>query len=78
MENKILKIAKRIQSISQTGIRFTKDNFDKQRFEELRELSVLLASQVVDARIEKIRDLFTNENGFQTPKIDIRAFILNT
>ena len=76
MENEILKIAKRIQAISQTGIRFTKDNFDKQRFEELRELSVLLALQVVDAPINKIRDLFTNEQGFQTPKIDIRAVVL--
>ena len=73
MEGEILKIAKRIQAISQTGIRFTKDNFDNQRFEELRELSVQLVS---DAKIDKIRDLFTTESGFQTPKIDIRAVVL--
>lgn len=62
MEREILKIAKRIQAISQTGIRFTKDNFDNQRFEELRELSVQMVSQVSNAKIDKIRDLFTNEN----------------
>jgi ADP-ribose pyrophosphatase YjhB (NUDIX family) len=76
LEKEILKIAKRIQAISQTGIRFTKDNFDKQRFEELRELSVQLVSLVSDAKVDKIRDLFTFESGFQTPKIDIRAVVL--
>ncbi|MFA8434467.1 MAG: NUDIX hydrolase [Marinifilaceae bacterium] len=76
MEKEVLKIAKRIQAISQTGIRFTKDDFDKQRFEELRELSVQLVAQVTDAKLEKIRNLFTCENGFQTPKVDIRAVVL--
>jgi len=77
METEVIKIAKRIQAISQTGIRFTNDDFDKQRFEELRELSVQLIAQVTDAKLEKIRDLFTCENGFQTPKVDIRAVVLS-
>lgn len=77
MEAEVIKIAKRIQAISQTGIRFTKDNFDKQRYEELRELSVQLTAQVTDAKLEKIRDLFTYEDGFQTPKVDIRAVVIN-
>jgi len=77
MEAEVIKIAKRIQAISQSGMRFTKDDFDKQRFEELRELSVQLIAQVTDAKLEKIRDLFTCENGYQTPKVDIRAVVLN-
>jgi ADP-ribose pyrophosphatase YjhB (NUDIX family) len=76
LENEILKIAKRIQAISQAGIQFTENSFDKDRYEELRELSVKLVEQVVDAPIHKIRDLFTYETGFQTPKVDIRAVLL--
>lgn len=76
MEKNILKIAKRIQAIAQTGLRFTNDNFDKQRYEELREISVELASNISEVKIEKIRDIFTCENGFQTPKIDIRSIVL--
>lgn len=76
MENEILKIAKRIQAIAQTGLHYTQDNFDKQRFEELRELSVSLASKVSDAEIEKIREIFTIDTGFQTPKIDIRSVVI--
>ena len=32
--------------------------------------------QIADAPIEKIRNLFTHETGFQTPKVDIRAVVL--
>lgn len=77
MEKEVLKIAKRIQAIAQTGLRFTKDDFDRERFEELRDLSVDLIAQVSDAKIEKIRELFTCETGFQTPKIDVRGVILD-
>jgi ADP-ribose pyrophosphatase YjhB (NUDIX family) len=76
MENEILKIAKRIRAISQTGIHFTKDHFDKDRFEELRGLSNKLVEQVADAQIDKIQGLFSGEQGFQTPKIDVRAVVV--
>jgi len=71
-----LKIARRIQAISQAGLHYSSDVFDKQRYEELRDLSVQLAYQVTDTEINRIRDLFTNETGFQTPKIDIRTVVL--
>jgi len=76
VENEILIIAKRIQAIAQTGLHFTENVFDRERYEELRELSVLLAEQVVEAPLHKIRDLFTADRGYQTPKIDIRAVVL--
>ena len=76
MENEILNIAKRIQAIAQTGLHFTENVFDLERYQELRELSVLLAEQVVEAPLHKIRDLFTADRGYQTPKIDIRAVVL--
>lgn len=76
MENEVLKIARRIQSIAQSGLYFTENDFDRQRYEELRELSVRLAAAVSTTDIVKIRDLFTNETGFQTPKVDVRSVVL--
>jgi len=76
LENDVLKIARRIQAISQSGLRYAENEFDLQRYEELRELSIQLASQVSYASIEKIRDIFTCETGFQTPKVDIRAVVI--
>lgn len=76
MENEILRIARRIQAIAQSGIHFAASEFDRERYEELRGLSVELAGTVCDTRPSKIHDLFTNETGFQTPKVDIRSVVL--
>jgi ADP-ribose pyrophosphatase YjhB (NUDIX family) len=76
LETEILKIARRVQAISQSGLHFAENDFDRQRYAELRDLSVQLASAISDAEINKIRDLFTNETGFQTPKVDIRSVVI--
>jgi ADP-ribose pyrophosphatase YjhB (NUDIX family) len=76
LENEILRIARRVQAIAQSGIHFAASEFDRERYEELRGLSVELAGTVCDTRPSKIHDLFTNETGFQTPKVDIRSVVL--
>jgi len=76
LEKDILKIARRIQSIAQAGLHYSENAFDTQRYEELREISVNLASLVTETEVTRIRDLFTFENGFQTPKVDVRAVVL--
>lgn len=75
-ENEILRIARRIQALAQAGLHYAEEEFDMQRYEELRVLSVQLAAYVTDRPINKIRDLFTNETGFQTPKVDIRSVVI--
>ncbi len=76
LENDILKIARRIQALAQSGLHFTENVFDRERYKELRDLSVQLTSAVCDTEPEKIRGLFTNETGFQTPKVDIRSVVI--
>lgn len=80
MQNTILlSVAKRLQSIAQAGIFYSEDKpFDRERYEEISELSVQILSQLTDEPIEKIGHLFTQErDGYQTPKVDIRAVIFN-
>lgn len=76
MGKELLKIARRMQSIAQAGLHYSENDFDRQRYEELRELSIILAAQVSDAEVEKIRNLFTGDTGFQTPKVDVRAVVM--
>jgi len=75
----LLSIAKRLQSIAQGGIFYSEDKpFDRERYEEISELSVHILSNLTDEPIEKISNLFTQErDGYQTPKVDIRAVIFN-
>ncbi|MCH7321592.1 NUDIX hydrolase [Solibacillus sp. MA9] len=75
MSNQWLEWAKRIQALSQTGLAFSKDIFDIERYEELRKISVEIMSEYTELEMSKIKDLFTNETGYQTPKVDIRGVV---
>jgi ADP-ribose pyrophosphatase YjhB (NUDIX family) len=75
-ENEILRAARRVQAIAQAGLHYAENEFDRQRYQELRDLSVELSAAATDMDMGKIRDLFTNETGFQTPKVDVRSVVI--
>lgn len=75
MEEKWLSWAKKIQSIAQAGLEYSKDKYDIERFQQLRQLSKEIMSQYTDIEEEKIQDSFCNEKGYQTPKVDVRAVV---
>lgn len=75
MRYKWLEWAKKIQSISQAGLTFSKDVYDIERYEELRNLSAQIMLEYTGLEMQKIKDLFTNEAGYQTPKIDVRGAV---
>ena len=70
-----LEWAKELQFIAQAGLTYTKDLFDKERFERIREISAEIMSLQSKLPLSEIKDLFCNETGFQTPKLDTRAAI---
>lgn len=70
-----LNWAMEIQSIAQCGLTYTKDIYDIERFNRLRDISVEMLSYKTDISTDKVKDLFCNESGYQTPKLDTRAAI---
>ncbi len=72
---KWLEWAKELQFIAQAGLTYSKDAFDIERFERIREISAEILSLQSGLPLEKIKSLFCNEEGFQTPKLDSRAAI---
>jgi len=75
MEPKWLSWAKQLQSIAQAGMTYSKDKYDIERFQQIRDLSVEILSEYTGINNEKIDKLFCNEVGYQTPKVDIRGAI---
>ncbi len=73
-----LQIAKEIQSLAQAGLTYSENKFDLDRYRQLRELSVKIIQEYTEAPLEKIRELFASEKGYQTPKIDIRAVVFRS
>ena len=76
-ERKWLDIAKKLQSIAQAGLEYSKDKYDLERFEEIRKVSIDIMECYTDIEREKIKNLFAGETGYQTPKIDIRAAVFH-
>ena len=72
---KWLKWAIEIQSLAQSGLAYTNNVYDIERYERLREISAEMLAEKTDLSIEKVKGLFCNETGYQTPKIDTRAAI---
>ncbi len=70
-----LNWVKELQFIAQAGLAYTRDDFDKERFERIREITAEMMSSTAGLPLEKVKDLFCNEQGFQTPKLDSRAAI---
>ena len=74
-EHQWLEWAKELQFIAQAGLTYTKDPFDKERFERVREIAAEIISLQGRLPLAQVKDLFCNETGFQTPKLDTRAAI---
>lgn len=64
-----------LQQLAQIGLTYSKDPYDLERFERIREISAEIVSVKSELNLEKVKDLFCNETGFQTPKLDTRAAI---
>jgi ADP-ribose pyrophosphatase YjhB (NUDIX family) len=77
MEPKWLKWSRQLQSIAQAGLAYSKDQYDKDRFMQIRDISIQILNSYTDIDNKIIMQLFANETGYQTPKIDVRAAIFN-
>lgn len=74
---KWLEWAKELQFLAQVGLTYTKDDFDKERYERIRAIAAEMMSLQSGLPLERVQDLFCNETGFQTPKMDTRAAIFS-
>ncbi len=72
---KWLKWAIEIQSLAQAGLTYSDNVYDTERYERLREISAEIMEEKSNLNLDKVKDLFCNETGYQTPKIDTRAAI---
>ena len=73
--NKLLNWAIELQSLAQAGLTYGKDKYDIERYQRIRDISAEMIAEKADVSFEKAKELFCNETGYQTPKIDTRAAV---
>lgn len=72
---KWLDWAVELQALAQAGLFYSKDIYDIERFERIREIAAEMLVCPSGLPAETVRNLFCNETGYQTPKLDTRAAI---
>jgi len=72
-----LAAARELAAISQTGLHFAKEKYDQERYQRVGEIAVILLAGCSDVPSQTIHAWSKEEFGYATPKIDVRAFILD-
>jgi ADP-ribose pyrophosphatase YjhB (NUDIX family) len=71
-----LKWVADIQAIAQNGLTYTKDIYDKERFEQLMQLSLEILQKFSDVKFEFAHKVFHEEVGlYATPKIGVASVV---
>lgn len=74
-EPKWLEWAKQIRAISQSGLAYTKDVYDAERYQQLIRIAAEMTSLHCELDSEKLVELFIKNVGYATPKVDVRGAV---
>jgi len=69
--------SRQLQAIAQTGLAFTRDPYDRERYDALRALASEMMAAHTDQPASRIDALFAGETGYATPKIDVRGAVFD-
>ena len=72
-----LEWVRRLQAIAQSGLTYAKDPYDVERYEQVRRIAAEIAASRSGTTADSIDALFSEGTGYATPKLDIRAVVLN-
>ena len=67
--------ASRLNAIAQNGLTYARDPFDRERYTKLRSIAsdIIAAHTGVESAV--VRDFFAREEGYATPKVDVRGVV---
>jgi ADP-ribose pyrophosphatase YjhB (NUDIX family) len=67
--------ARKLQAVAQTGLHFAQSNYDRERYQSMLDLSVEIFAEYSGESGSIIKQLFQNQTGYATPKVDVRGVV---
>ena len=77
MERNFFEQIKRLQALAEIGLAYSDNNYDIERYEEIQEICLDMLGLLTDVPITKIKAIIQENNGYKTPKVDVRAVVFN-
>lgn len=71
-----LELAKKLNAIAQAGLTYSKDRFDVERFEQVREVAAEMVAAKTGQDVAELVGLFSAETGYPCPKAGVRAAVI--
>src|SRR5690348_6966246 len=75
MEPNWLIWARELQALAQTGLAYTKDPFDRDRFAAIQRVAARMMAEPAGAELAEVEKIFAEERGYATPKVGVRAAV---
>jgi ADP-ribose pyrophosphatase YjhB (NUDIX family) len=67
--------AKQLQAIAQNGLTYTEGLYDIERYKSLQAIASEIMATYSNVEPSYVLDLFANEVGYATPKVDVRGAV---
>ncbi|CAZ95481.1 NUDIX hydrolase [Zobellia galactanivorans] len=74
---KQLEQIKRIKALAETGLVYAEDEYNRERYTELKQLALELLASVADKPLSVLDDFYMPVTDYPTPKVDVRGLVLN-
>lgn len=75
MNYKWLEWAQQLQAIAQNGFTYSENPFDIERYQQIRQIAAEIMGTYSNIEHSYILDLFSKEDGYATPKVDVRGAV---
>ena len=73
---KWIRWAREIFSMSQAGLTYSENEFDKERYKRLQEITAEMIENQSELSKESVLKSFSMQAGYTTPKIDVRGAVV--
>jgi len=67
--------AQELQALAQAGLTFSENQYDLERFRRIRAIAIEMLAFGAEAPLQRIIDLFEQDVGYPTPKVDVRGAV---
>lgn len=71
----LLDLSRRLLALSQTGLHFSQEEYDRERYREMAVIAGELLALESSKTPQQLRDAWLVEDGYATPKIDVRGAV---
>lgn len=73
--SELIKWAQELQAIAQSGMAYTENPFDKERYQKLSHLAAQIMTAGTGAQFDEVFSVFRSQTGYATPKVDVRGVV---